>query len=145
MKKITMKQLVKLSSLLLLLVTLASCNRSNGNDPSTLSDSFLAKLQSLMLNVSEEQAFPEWFLNKISEIEALHAKDVAIVKVRIYHGEWNGQHYYLILDNLSSCILCEIYDETGTKNSLTGQNADEFYATSKDWNLIYEFGNGIIR
>jgi hypothetical protein len=97
-KTTSMNQFIKLGRLFLLFITLASCNRSNGNNQSTLSDSFLAKLQSITLTVSEEQSFPEWLSNKISEIEALHAKDVDIVKVRIYYGEWNGQHYYLNLN-----------------------------------------------
>lgn len=104
---------------------------------------FIGKLQSAKRIILEEQVFPEWLLNRINEIERQNANDIAIIKVKIYHGEWNGQYYYLINNNISSCILCEIYDEKGAKISLTEKDTSEFYTTSRDWKIIYEFGNGI--
>jgi hypothetical protein len=137
-----MKKIVKIAAITLILAGwFYSCGERN-KDKDVI-ETFLTRLQSAKQIISEEQVFPEWLLSRIDEIETQNENDIAIVKVIIYHGKWNEQEYYLINHNLSSCILCEIYDEKGVKISLTGKNANEFCTTSRDWKIIYEFGNGI--
>jgi hypothetical protein len=94
--------------------------------------------------VQSNEDLPEWLLVKINEIEFLHSKDISIVKVKIFQGEWNKQIVYHIWDNLSSCVFCEVYYGNGEKITWNDtNNKDDFDDKSKDWKLIYEYGDAI--
>jgi hypothetical protein len=118
---------------------------SKSNDPKTIDrDTFLEQLQSVpSVNIPIE-SFPEWLVAKVTEIEALHSKDVSMLKLRIFRGEWKGHTVYYVRDPFASCGFCEVYYEDG-KNviwSAEDVTSDSFCTESKDWVLIYEFGEG---
>jgi hypothetical protein len=85
-----------------------------------------------------QSVFPEWLTIKINEIEA--SAD-ALTRIRVYKGEWNKEPVYLIWDNFSSCLLCEVYNETGRKVTFTEESVTDFDTTSTNWVLIYEYSN----
>jgi len=105
-------------------------------------DDFLNKLQSVLSTDISKENLPEWLNGKINEIEVINSKDISIVKVLIYMGEWRNRTVYFIYHNLSSCILCEVYYENGTKIVWTpkGDTSYDFCNNSKNWILIYKFG-----
>jgi hypothetical protein len=110
---------------------------------------FFAKLQSApYADVSKEDTFPEWLLDKINEIETINSKDISIVTVQLFQCKWNNQFFYYIRNNLLSCLLCEVYDENGnkvvwpeTKNPDDKYSFYSFCNTSNNWKIIYEFGD----
>jgi hypothetical protein len=90
---------------------------------------------------------PVWLSTKINEMEVLHEKDISIIKVRIFQGEWENRTVYFIFNSLSSCMLCEVYREDGGKLAFEPGDGDVFmnsFCMNKNWKLIYEFGNGLI-
>jgi hypothetical protein len=97
------------------------------------------------LTLSEGYNFPGWLSTLIKEIETLYAGDVSILKIRIFECEWQDRKIYYIYNNLSSCLYCEVYYTNGEKIKWSPQDNstsfyDSFCSTSKNWKLIYEFG-----
>jgi hypothetical protein len=126
---------------LMLALTLMINGCSNDNEKLSNEDAanaFFMKLESLSL--SNNDNFPEWLSIKIAEIETIHSKDISIVKVRIFQGEWNKRTVYFIQDNLNSCYLCEVYYENGENVVLNSNLVEDFCTTSKNWELIFEYG-----
>jgi hypothetical protein len=91
----------------------------------------------------KDSDFPEWLSTAIKEMETLHAGDVSIVKIKIFEGEWRNKKFYYIYNNLSSCMFCKVYYDNGEKIEWSDQDIsfDNFCSTSKNWKLIYEFGD----
>ena len=138
-----MKTTIFKISLLLFVIVIIGCNNSKELKNENVSDTFLTKLQSAPSDIHIKGAFSGWLLTKISEIETENSKDIAIVKVEIFQGEWNERIVYFIWHSLSSCLFCEVYYENGEKIIwTTGDTSDNFRTTSKNWKLIYEYGNG---
>jgi hypothetical protein len=121
---------------------IGGCERNNEISQKTIG-SFLGKLESLHL--TNEYIFPEWLTNKINVLETESGKDINIIKVKIYLGEWNGQKIYFVRNYLSSCGFCEVYYEDGKQVVWAEEDitTDSFCLKSKNWELIYEYGNGI--
>jgi hypothetical protein len=94
-------------------------------------------------SVLEQENLPEWLLIKINEIESLNSKDSSIVRVNICQGEWNEQIVYLIKNNLSSCMFCEVYYGNGEKIVFKDNLFEDFSSDSKNWKIIYDYGNGL--
>jgi hypothetical protein len=129
---------------LILLFTIIGMGGCRKEEAQSKEDAFATKLESA--SFFEQENFPEWLLIKIAEIESSYNNDSSIFKVRIFKGEWNKQIVYLIMDSLSSCIFCEVYYENEEKIAWNETNKDDFedfYDKSKDWELIYEYGNAI--
>lgn len=93
---------------------------------------------------SPERNIPEWLSIKIQELEAEHSKDIKIVNVRIYKGIWNNQVVYFINDTLKSCMFCEVYYENGERVVWLSGDDSFISADKSDWELIYEFGEGLM-
>jgi hypothetical protein len=93
--------------------------------------------------ISAKDDFPEWLSVKTTEIETVNEKDISIVKVRVFHCRWKNQTIYVILNNLASCMLCEVYYEDGEKVKWSEEDrvSDSFFIDSENWELIYEFGD----
>lgn len=136
-----MKTTLRLLILLFACSIIACVNNEKLNDGDII-QAFLVQLQSAPSSF-EDNDFPEWLSIKISEIETIHSGDISMVKVKIYRGEWNEQIVYFILNTLSSCGFCEVYYEDGTKLSFSNNSSADFCTSSKNWKLIYEFGNGL--
>jgi hypothetical protein len=137
-------KIVFMATILCISLSMAGCEKGNKTSLSETDDkTFLTELQSAPQASINEQILSEWLSDKISTIETELSQDKAIVKVKIYQGEWKEQSIYLILNNLASCTLCEIYTKEGDKITLDEKNSTDFYSASKNWKLIYVFGNGI--
>jgi predicted small lipoprotein YifL len=83
-----------------------------------------------------DNEIPEWLLQKIKAMEDENRTDISILKIKVFQVEWKKQTVFVILNNLNSCILCEVY-------SIDGKHIEpsvDFYNSSKTWTLIYEFG-----
>ena len=133
----------KICLLLILFTSIAvGCKDNEKTNDADVAVMFLKNLGNIKLSTGN---LPDWLLIKINEIETSHSKDVSIVKVKIFQGEWNKQTVYFIYDNLHSCMLCEVYYEDGEKIALSAKEhlTDEFCTESKNWKLIYEFGEGL--
>jgi hypothetical protein len=105
---------------------------------------FLERIQSLPL--SSGYRIPEWLSDKIQVIETSYREQESIAHVRIYQGEWKERRIYYIYDNFSSCLLCETYYEEGEKIVwVSEQLSNDFQGSTKNWRLIYEFGEAGIK
>ncbi|MCL1937830.1 MAG: hypothetical protein FWF52_05495 [Candidatus Azobacteroides sp.] len=127
-----------------LLFVAFGCNQSEGSRVSD-ENTFLTNLQTAPRVDVERESLPEWLVVKINGIEAAHGKDISIVKVRIFKGEWKEQTVYYIYDTLSSCGFCEVYYENGENVTWSANNisTNSFCSGSKNWELIYEYGKGL--
>jgi hypothetical protein len=96
--------------------------------------------------VSAGDDFPEWLSVKITEIETVNEKDISIIKVRVFQCRWKNRAIYVILNNLASCMFCEVYYEDGEKIKWSEEDfaSDSFFIDTENWELIYEFGDGEI-
>ena len=133
----------KFGLILLPILVIVGCNDKKELNDTNNTDTFLTTLKSAPSNIVEKSNFPGWLVTIINKIETENSKDVSIVKVNLFQGEWNEQIVYFVRHNLSSCIFCEVYYEKGEKIEWpTDDVMDNFCATSKNWKLIYEYGNG---
>ena len=125
---------MKLLVLLFLLTGIGCADVTHEN-----TDDFYARLKSAPWT-NDTQTFPEWLLVKIGEIETIHSKDTSIVYIQIFKGEWKENAVYFIHHNLTSCLLCDVYFEDGKQIDWSTEDISDFDATSKNWQVIYEFG-----
>ena len=120
---------------------------SCGNDVSKdTTITFENKLKIAQSNgISTDENIPEWLEVKIQEIETMCANDIFIIKTYIFKCEWKEQTIYFIANNLASCALCEVYYKDGGKVIFSEEDiiSDSFCETSKNWVLVYEYGDGI--
>jgi len=115
-----------------------------GNDTKSVIDDFYKKLEIIALQgINNQYSISECISEKIEEIETSNAEDSAIIKVQIFEGVWEDNVFYLIKNNLNSCVLCEIYSNNCEKITLEEYQIENFCLLSKNWKLIYEYGNGI--
>jgi hypothetical protein len=137
-----MKKIIKILNLAAILLLLAgvvsSCEKDNKNNEDFI-QTFLVKLQSVPSSY-ENNDFPEWLSIKIAEFEM---EPASVLKVKIFYGEWNKQYVYFIRNNLYSCVLCNVYYEDGKEVILNENNRENFCNTSKNWKLVYEFGEAL--
>ena len=80
-----------------------------------------------------KKSLPEWLVFRITHY--YETRPSIISKVLIYKGEWDKQVVYFILDIFSSC-LCDFFTENGERIV----DASDCRATSKNWVIIYEYG-----
>lgn len=84
--------------------------------------------------------FPEWLPGKINEIEVTDGiKNRTFSKIKVFRGRWNKKPVYLIYTDVRSCLLCEVYKETGEKITFDEKSVRNFDTTSTDWALVYEY------
>ena len=133
-----------ISVVCMLFFAASGCGEQKYEDSADI-EAFVEQLKSASSVIVPKENLPEWLVVKINEIEAIHSNDISIVKVRIFTGEWTGNAVYFIHNTLHSCVLCEVYYEDGERIVWTANDPaiDNFCITSKNWKLVYEFGNGI--
>ena len=81
---------------------------------------------------------PEWLTVRINDYYETWPSSV--YKVLIYRGEWNKQNVYFIVNMYSSC-LCDFFTNDGEQ---IVENLSDCRATSKNWVLIYEYGDFVL-
>ena len=114
------------------------------NDTKSVIDDFYKKLEIIASQrIKSQYSISNCISEKIEEIETSNAEDFAITHVQIFEGVWEENTIYLIHSNLNSCILCELYSNNCEKITLEEYQIEDFCLLSKDWKLIYEYGNGI--
>ena len=137
------RKILKLTAILLILAgSFFSCEEKNISKKTDV-DTFLTELKTSPSSIAPKESLPEWLVVRINEIEIIHSKDIEVVNVRVFKGEWRSQKVYFIKNTLQSCLLCEVYYENEEKIIWSNDDIDSFYATSTNWELIYEFGDGI--
>ena len=64
-----------------------------------------------------------------------------IIYLYVYHGEWNNRTVYLTQSTFQSALFQFYYGNGDLINfSINDPDYNSFYSTSKNWVLIYEFG-----
>jgi hypothetical protein len=133
---------------LLISVGMTGCkNRESDAATGDAAKIFEAKLRSATSSgISAKEDLPEWLSAEITKRKNVHGKDFSILKVRVFQGKWKNGTVYILLNNLASCMLCEIYDGDGGNIIIRPGDlpSNDFYMDSENWQLIYEFGNGEI-
>ena len=119
--------------ILVLLCVTFGCSKSNDSKTTDI-DSFLNQLKSApFVDISKEN-LPEWLVVRINAY--YETRSPSICKVLIYQGEWGKQIVYFIMDTFSSC-LCDFFFKDGER---IVNNLSDCHATSKNWIIIYEYG-----
>ena len=108
-------------------------------------DFFLSNLYTAPHNNVAKNDLPDWLSDKMNQIEKETEKDIAIIKIRLYQGEWKNKKVYVLINSLSACLYCEVYYENGEQIVWNKEDVstDNFSRTSENWELIYEYGNGV--
>ena len=129
-------------ALLLLMVGVMGCEKEKETNAE---ETFFSNLQKAPHDIMAKKDFPDWLSEKVNQMEKENKKDIAIVKIRLYQGEWNEKTVYFVKNYLSSCLFCEVYYDGGKRVAWSKEyvSTDHFCHTSKDWKLIYEYGNGV--
>ena len=94
-------------------------------------------LASAPKKIVSKENLPEWLVVRINNY--YETRPSVISKVLIYQGEWNDQIVYFILDTFSSC-LCDFF----TKDGERADNLSDLCGTSKNWIIIYEYGDFVL-
>ena len=116
----------------------SGCDKQNSVDGDAGIDTFFEQLKSAPFIDISQETFPEWLVVRINDYHETWPS--SICKVLIYKGEWNEQTVYFIMNAFSSC-LCDFFTENGGR---IGNNLSDLYATSKNWIIIYEYGDFVI-
>jgi hypothetical protein len=140
---IKIKDMKKIILLLLSTLILNGCDENKNLKDTDYIQTFVINLQSTATEIPENMTLPEWLLVKINEMEDQLSEDIPIVKVQIFCGRWENKTVFLIMNNLSSCFLCEIYYDNGEKIVLNENRLEEFCTKSENWILVYLFGEGL--
>ena len=123
---------------LILLFIIFGCNRSKDIG----CDNFFSVLRKApSVNVSKEN-LPEWLVARINDYYETWTP--LSCNVYIYKGKWKKHTVYFISDSFSSCLFCNVYYEDG-ENIIwpaDGMESTGFCSESKDWKLIYKYGEG---
>ena len=164
-KKLIMKKnkliLPVFSLLLLFLFVQCSTNEQNNeintpppnNEPNIetniIPDNFsfsYEQLQAMPREDLNKETIPEWLVNKINEYE----KSIDPVDcMKFFRGKWNNRIVYLIYNSFSSCLLCKLYYEDGSKvilyfeddPYLSNELLTDFLEKSTNWVIFNEFGS----
>ena len=134
---------MKKLAIIFLLCIAFGCSISNefnttSNEPNTTEKGVSWNLLSSApkIDISKEN-LPGWLIGRINDYYEIWPPLVS--KVLIYRGEWNKQTVYFVMDMHSSC-LCDIFTKEGERIN----NQTNFRATSKNWVLIYEYGDFVL-
>jgi len=99
---------------------------------------FLFLLSFLVISCEKEEKLPpnpEWLNTMISQLE-----NSPLPGIIIYAYKWNQDYYYYVLNPISSCMYCEIYDYSGTKITLTDEKFIDFTTNSKRIKAVWQKG-----
>ena len=130
------RNVLKFTAILLILAGSLSTCKDKEKSTETDRDTFLTKLSSSPSSIMPKESLPEWLAVKMNQVET---RPPLICKVQIYKGKWNKKTVYFILDTFSAC-LCDFYTEDGVR---IVDNLSDCRETSKNWMLIYEYGEFI--
>ena len=130
----------------LTVILFAACNKVNeAQAPIEGIDGevFFGNMSTAPNAIVSKEILPEWLNVKISEYEDTHP---AIVPLLVYKGEWEKRTIYFMLYYIKSCAFCDVYYEDGENIVWTDNtNFDNFQSTSKNWVIIYEYIDEILK
>ena len=131
-----------MNKLILLLLLFISFGCNNESKIVADADCCAKKLKSApSLSVPKEN-LPEWLVDELNKMERWLPH-----RAKIFKGEWNRQTIYFITYSHQRCLYDDIYYENGEKIVWAFDNpvaVDDFCASSKNWVLIYEYGEGLL-
>jgi hypothetical protein len=78
---------------------------------------------------------PDWLNTKISQLESSPLPGLTINAYR-----WNEVYYYNVLNPISSCMFCEVYDYSGDLITLTGDEFKDFVDNGKLIKTVWQKG-----
>jgi hypothetical protein len=90
----------------------------------------------LLISCKKKDEFPEtpdWLKDRISQMDT--AYNYAGASVYLY--KWNEEYYYHILNPISSCMFCEVYNYDGVKIVWTDQTFNDFINNGEKLETIW--------
>ena len=124
---------------LIVFFVFVGCNNENPTDDGTFGGKFKIDQLNGTLYYSD---IPEWLAVKILEIEAENANDIPIIKISIHKCEWKGRSAYFIHEPWKSSLNDPFYENGKVVTFSSIDEMSDFFNTSENWLLIYEFGKG---
>jgi len=112
------------------------CSKNNDSNATDVGVPFDQLGSAPRVDVPKEN-FPEWLVVRINDY--YESRPPSFCKIQIFRGKLNAQSVYFIVDtyiHLSTVFLCEFFTETGERIV----NTSDCRAASKNWILIYEYG-----
>jgi hypothetical protein len=113
------------------------CSNSDIDSKKNDVDEFYNQLKSSPSSFISKENLPKWLIDRINDYYEI--RPPSFCKVLIYKGNWNKQTVYFIIDTFSS-FLCDFFTENGERIV----NMSDCRATSKNWILIYEYGELVL-
>ncbi len=126
----TINKCKTLATLLLLIVGLGGCSKSNDDIINENIEINIAN-NTIPLQLIDKDKFPKWLTERIDELEKEPIKKWA--QIRVYQCLWINTPAYLIYNTLSSCLYCDFCQEDGTLITYSGILDD----ITKDWKCVY--------
>ncbi len=128
-----MKIIKLLFAALLLCMGIMGCEEDK---KSNFEETFISTIQKVKVDIVEKNSLPNWLRNKVEELES--NIDLSTTEIKVFQGKWKSQKMYFILNNLSSCVFCEVYNNEGIKINWTERNDfNAFLNHSDSWKCIY--------
>ena len=128
----------------LAVILFAACNKVNETQIEGIDgDVFFGNMSSAPNAIVSKEILPEWLNVKISEYEDTHS---AFLPLFVYKGKWNNRVVFFMHYTVKSCVFCDVYYEDG-KNIVWADNTnfDNFQSTSKNWVIVYEYIDEILK
>lgn len=82
-----------------------------------------------------ERDTPVWLKEKIDSMSV----DNRFVGTKVYRYEWKRNFMYHIMIPISSCVYCELYDQSSNKPQLDQVEFQDFLKNKKNVIVIWEW------
>ncbi len=134
--------IILLAALLLLSGGFVGCDSGKEKEEPVDERSFQEKLDSAPVEIAPRETLPDWLNDEIDEIEQWPYMGPT-AKSLVFKGEYNRQVVYYIYNWYDSNQFSRLFYENGedvrrTVVDWNGAGRDDFYATSKNWTVIYD-------
>ena len=99
---------------------------------------FLLLLSLFVISCEKDEKLPpnpDWLNTMISQLQ-----NSALPGITINAYKWNEAYYYHVLNPISSCMFCVVYDYTGNMITLTDDKFSDFVNNSKLIKAVWEKG-----
>ena len=111
-----------------------------GKTPEETANVLCKKLTSAPVTLVSKESLPGWLVDRINNDEPHISKFPEYRKIGVFKGEWNNRTVYYIYQN-DDYYTHKCFYEDGEKIVMWFDTYYNLGENSKNWELIYEFGN----
>jgi len=94
------------------------------------------ELEDITIPFNFERDAPSWLKIKIDSLSNTNR----YMYMKVFRYEWRGNYAYYIMNPISSCAYCELYDQNGNKiNFSDDETFQDFLINKKNEILVWEW------